>query len=146
MALIRYVAGVLTRDPQMSNLFEVVYMDKLHPEWMKGRANLPGGKVRAGESLAGAMAREFHEECGLLLPADRWRRFCTLVHAKRNGIVHFFVAHADPMEAEQVCKMEEEPVYWSATPPAHSLKNLSWLVPMALDPDSVTASVVDASV
>lgn len=40
----------------------IVVIEKQHPEWQKGKINLPGGKVHSGEVVAMAACRELQEE------------------------------------------------------------------------------------
>jgi 8-oxo-dGTP pyrophosphatase MutT (NUDIX family) len=44
----------------------VLLIEKLKPEWQKGKINLPGGSIEPGEDPSCAAARELFEEANLL--------------------------------------------------------------------------------
>lgn len=120
---------------------EVALIRKSKPEWQKGLLNGVGGKIEEDELPITAMVREFEEEAGAYIL--NWRYFATIT-LKDGGKVYFFESRE---EVELETKTGEE-VSWY--PAAHLrqygiLSNLSWLVPMALDKDSVTAEVTDLS-
>jgi 8-oxo-dGTP pyrophosphatase MutT (NUDIX family) len=52
-------------DYQDNNGNQVLLVDKLKPEFQRGRFNLPGGKVESGEDWFDAAHRELIEETGL---------------------------------------------------------------------------------
>lgn len=151
--LTHYVAGFAFRRDRT----EVALIKKLHPDWQKGKWNAIGGKIRAEgdrpkEFANAAMQREFREETGCDVNRLRWRRFARLAHLSRYGIVHFFVADLDELEADQVRTTEAEEVFWcnvqEALDPRNCypvIRNLRWLIPLAMDLDYVTASITDNS-
>lgn len=57
----------------------VVLVEKDHPEAQKGKLNGVGGKCEDGpeglESYDGCMVREFREETGVDVPAEKWLEF-----------------------------------------------------------------------
>lgn len=63
-----YVLGFAFDDLYMMPLIQ-----KQRPLWQKDLWNGVGGRVMSHESAAYAMAREFHEETGVYLPADMWK-------------------------------------------------------------------------
>lgn len=112
----------------------VVLIRKARPEWQAGRLNGVGGKVEPGETLMGAMEREFWEETGLTV--TWWRRFASLDW--EEGTVHFFRAFA-PLEMLTTCRtttdeaIELHRVHQLLDPtmPCGRLTpNLRWLVPL----------------
>lgn len=123
-----------------NNATEVALIEKTHPAWQAGRLNGIGGKKEPGESLSAAVTREFEEEAGVSI--DTWERFCVLNH--NNRVIHYFRAHGD----YDLHSMTEEKVGWykiKDLPGLPIIPNLLWLIPMALDKDSVTAIVEDLS-
>lgn len=51
----------------------ILLVEKDRPEWQKGKLNLVGGKIEAGESVADAVIRELREETGLETDCDTLR-------------------------------------------------------------------------
>lgn len=118
------------------NLRRVVLIEKQRPEWQRGRLNGVGGKIEPGETPIEAMRREFREEAGA--DVDGWRQFCELRF--KAGTIYFFRA----VNNADIKTMEDERVDWYHTwevPNLATLPNLRWLVPMAIDKDSVQAVV-----
>jgi 8-oxo-dGTP pyrophosphatase MutT (NUDIX family) len=131
-----YVVGFLF-NPDAT---KVVLMEKRRPDWQVGKLNGPGGKIRDGESPYEAMEREFREETGA--HGIFWRPFCHMKH--RENTIIFFTAKADV----EVKTVTDEPVRWYDMDDdmlTNVLPNCFWLLPLALDKDGVTASVVDPS-
>lgn len=48
----------------------VVLISKRNPPWQDGYLNLPGGKIKPGESILDAACRELKEETGLVSKTD----------------------------------------------------------------------------
>ncbi|MFD1393089.1 NUDIX domain-containing protein [Lacticaseibacillus jixianensis] len=73
----------------------VVMINRAKPPY-RGLWNGLGGKVEPGETPFEGMAREFHEESGLMLPPDRFHA-CGLVHwyvdEALRGDLFLFTAH-----------------------------------------------------
>lgn len=136
-----YVVGFLFSTDER----RVVLMEKKRPNWQLGKLNGPGGKVQDEETPYDAMKREFMEEAGAVVTF--WRPFCYMRHGE-NRII-FFVAKEDV----PVRTTTDEPVRWydlddeaDCTEVAEKmLPNCAWLLPMAVDKDKVTASVMDPS-
>lgn len=110
----------------------VVLVEKIRPDWQRGRLNGVGGKIEASDaSPHAAMVREFEEEAGLRIGG--WEKFCEV--RRLGDLTHFFRAFAEgPLG--RVSGMEEEKV--SAYPVSevarlNTMPNLRWLIPMALD-------------
>lgn len=116
------------------------------PAPVVGKLNGIGGKIEPGEDAYYAMAREFREEAGVLVPAERWRQFAALDMRAQAGTVLFFEATATSFEFSNVRTVEREPVMWVEYNRLHLynvVPNLHWLVPMAFDKDRVTAEVIN---
>lgn len=122
-----YVTGFLF-DKYRKN---VLLIDKLKPEWQRGKLNGVGGKIEYGETPYDAMYREFTEEAGLFIP--HWREF-----AKLSGDtyrVHFFTA-LYPWELSEAKSLTEEQLVIAPVAKLHELRiidNLKWLIPLAAD-------------
>lgn len=67
---ITYVVGFAFSEERS----RVVLIRKTKPKWQAGYLNGVGGKVEPTDSSAhAAMAREFHEETGVLTEPDAWK-------------------------------------------------------------------------
>lgn len=127
-----YVLGFLFSP----DLESVLLMQKNRPAWQAGHFNGIGGKIESGETPLDAMARECHEETGVLIAP--WREFCVMGNDQWR--VHcFYVQWLDPWNNGKPCPATtktDEPVLWvkcSEIPNMLVIPNLTWLVPMALD-------------
>jgi 8-oxo-dGTP diphosphatase len=52
--------------------------DSVKPDWQAGKLNGVGGKIEPGETSKTAMAREFHEETGVLTLPLEWDVFAKM--------------------------------------------------------------------
>ena len=68
----------------------VALIEKQRPKWQAGKLNGIGGHVEEGEPLAVAQQREFWEETSIVIPANSWRAFASLIGADWH-----FVAFTD---------------------------------------------------
>jgi 8-oxo-dGTP diphosphatase len=118
---------------------EVVLIEKLKPKWQAGKFNGVGGKVEESDQIPicqpldsekAAMAREFEEETGVVVPADEWQYFGLLEGGTDK--VHVFWSVGDISECHT---MEAEEVYISSVDPLPDkvIQNLRWMIPMMLD-------------
>ncbi len=118
---------------------EVALIEKLRPDWQAGKYNGIGGKVEPGERRCQAMSREFGEEAGVYISADRWLHFRTeeFYPSEEESIwVHHFAVMTAAAEWDAIHTAEEEKVVKLPYPlPAAEDRNLvynmPYLVPMA---------------
>lgn len=124
----RYVVGFVFNR----KMDEVLLIHKLKPKWQAGRLNGIGGKVEENEDYFTAMAREFKEETGMVVPEHRWREYCVLTG--RDWVGHFFTVDADFNSKIIIPQMTPELVSWQsyAPLPCDVIDDLRWLIPMAL--------------
>jgi 8-oxo-dGTP diphosphatase len=143
-----YVVGLLfTEDRRF-----VVLLRKEHPAWQKGLLNGVGGKIELDEKPEDAMSREFKEETGLLVPTIAWQEFVRYhgggdASADSGYRIHFFRAFGFSAEDAQTVTDEAVGLYSVDALCGHPkdnglIKNLRWLIPLALDPDIDLPTVV----
>lgn len=139
-----YVLGFRVRG-RTSTHPQVALIRKVKPTWQAGKLNGVGGKVEEYDAgLVNAMVREFREETGVMTDVKEWRRFGRLQHG--SSIIHLY--ESDALKGEQLQTTTAEPVGWYYVEQLSSLNtmgNLAWLVPLALDKDKVTATIIDNS-
>jgi 8-oxo-dGTP diphosphatase len=147
-----YCAGFMFMPRALGhdNSTRVILIEKNRPDWQKGKLNAVGGRLDEGETPAQAMVREFNEETGIVTVESHWREFCLLDHRSADGLVHFFSAHWRS-EMGFARSMTDENIHVvDIKKPKHGdpewMRNLDWLIPMALDTSEVVANVVDMSV
>lgn len=143
-----YVVGFLFNEDKT----QVALIQKIKPEWQKGKLNGIGGKIEEGETPILAMNREFKEEAGL--DGLEWKYFTSiegenLNYDKRDtqGFkVHFFHAHSDKIIGVE--SITEERIYVLGLELIRSadiwglnvIPNIRWLIPMALSMNSDSAT------
>lgn len=132
MTKMNYVIGFVFDE----DLTQVLLIEKLKPEFLKGLLNGIGGKIEPGEAVMSAMRREFEEEAGVPSKADDWRMFLHLNSS--NNIDKFdlfgFLSFSNELFYEAKT-MEAEPIgrYNVNDLPKHVVPNLRWIIPLALD-------------
>lgn len=90
--MIEYVEGLLFSECRgIVVLVRKAYDCKI-PR-LRGKLCGLGGKIEPGESAGRAMAREFFEESGVLVPISDWEKYAVLEGPDFR--VHFFVAFND---------------------------------------------------
>lgn len=127
------MAGFLFSDDRE----RVVLVEKINPEWQRGRLNGVGGKIEASDaSPVAAIVREFEEEAGLSV--QKWEKFCEV--RRRGDLTYFFRSFAEgPVEHVSGREAEEISAYpVSEVVRLNTMPNLRWL--MALG-DAVDARV-----
>ena len=125
--MLEYVEGLLFSP----DLKEVVLIQKNRPKYLVGLWNGVGGKVERGENPYDATVREFFEEAGLYVGG--WELFLELENPG-HWVIHFGKAVGD---VTKVKTMTDEPVSVFPTShlPKNVVRNLPWIVPMAMDPE-----------
>lgn len=124
----KYVTGFLFSQDSR----HVVLIKKLAPEWQKGYLNGVGGKIEANETSYDAMAREFQEETGVLIPAKEWHCYSKIYRPEHYEVDVFF-AHSDLAFQSRTVEKEEVLIAKVSELPENLIPNLSWLIPLALD-------------
>jgi 8-oxo-dGTP diphosphatase len=129
-----YVCGFLfTHDRR-----HVALIHKLKPDWQRGKFNGIGGKVEEGETIFGAMTREFYEETGMCVPTYAWERFLTMKFVPKDEAVHFFKSTLRGPDAGRLESKTDELVGWYKVSEGGqvlnlpTVPNLAWVIPMAL--------------
>ena len=61
----QYVLCFVPLEPDHYRPTRTVLIEKIKPEWQRGKLNLPGGKVELNEHPTAAVERELMEETGL---------------------------------------------------------------------------------
>lgn len=120
------------------DLSRVALIRKMKPAWQKGLLNGIGGKVEDGESSQVAIAREFKEETGCELPADRFLKFLSMGDSL-TFVVDFFALVGDlgalgSPEFEKTGELLEVEDVEAIHPKRRNMvENLPWLIALAVD-------------
>lgn len=118
---------------------QVALIRKNRPAWQAGLLNGIGGHLEEGETGVDAMVREFEEETGLLVPADRWEAFAYLSGAA--WIVSVFrTSHPDLSDLRSMTDEQIE-IVDSSDLPKEVVSHVNWLIPMALFSKDCVADV-----
>jgi 8-oxo-dGTP diphosphatase len=114
---------------------KVTLLMKARPAWQNGLLNGIGGKLNPGEVSREAMVREFFEETGLVVPAERWTLFHREAWPNGNSVSFFTCLLAPDEDPKTMDPGEPVSVYhwrhrryddWQGF-----IYNLSYLIPMA---------------
>ena len=114
MALV--VAGAVVRDGRL------LAVRRTRPPELRGRWELPGGKVDGDESRDAALARELHEELGIEVRVEEWLASTTVIGA---GPMRLAVAVVT-VRSGKPAPVEHDAVRWLA---ADELDDVDWLEP-----------------
>jgi len=125
-------------DPKLQ---KVVLIEKARPDWQSGRCNGVGGKVKEGESVLVAMAREFKEETGVITDPLEWTHFATMAGNNNDGEpfeIDFFFIKSQHYDHVALQPGEDEPpvLAWVSDIRIGDniyLDNIAWLVGLAYD-------------
>lgn len=131
---VEYVCGFAFRGE------EVLLIQKLKPEWQRGKWNGLGGKIEDRETPHNAMVREFMEECGLDTNPSYWHLFHR-EDFKSGATVYFFFTDLDTLdlaeskEAKVVHRWHRGDIRIGLLP---MIYNIPYLVEMAYALSNVT--------
>jgi 8-oxo-dGTP pyrophosphatase MutT (NUDIX family) len=127
--------------------YVILIHKKRGPAPVVDKLNGIGGRIEpTDQSAHAAMVREFHEETGLITAALHWRKFATMNVPSYNAVIHCFSHHMNGMPVP--IQMTDEPIAWykmKDIPKLNTVPNLRWLVPMAADPQDISATIYDRS-
>ena len=112
----------------------VVLIHKKRPDWQAGKLNGVGGKVEEGEFALDAMRREFQEETGVRI--EDWDAFLVLDdQANRFEVTYYRAVCSDLSQCKTTTDEEVEVFQVGAIFTLPVIHNLTWIIPMALDPN-----------
>jgi 8-oxo-dGTP diphosphatase len=113
---------------------------KNRPAWQAGRFNAIGGKIEDKEDPAQAMAREFLEETGVDTKPSDWE---FLTQLEGPGFeVNFFHMYSDLVDLARTVESEEIHLLDPLDLPPNIIHNIRWLIPLALDTDTITPRII----
>ena len=114
----------------------VILIRKNRPEWQKGKLNGVGGHIEQGEHPNKAMEREFEEETGVHVKADRWKR--VVMMEGQDWHVTFFKTVLTNLDRHHIQTMTDEAVVEvQCDMPGGMIPNLTWLLPLCLDESGI---------
>ena len=122
------------------DLKNVLLIDKNRPAWQAGRLNGIGGHIEDKELAVDAMSREFKEECGIIIPANKWIFKCDMTGIDWMVRVFYTLTNEIYNYKDQtdekciVCNTHDLPI--------ECLPNLRWLVPFCLDAEVLPGTII----
>lgn len=119
--IIDYVLG-FAFDKTLEN---VALIQKLRPDWQKGKFNGVGGKVEEEEDVWQSMAREFVEESGIKTEASDWILVDIIELPEAN--IWVFCTIVDVTKAKSITD-EQVVVYKVRDLPQNRLENIEELI------------------
>ncbi len=97
----------------------VLLIEKNRPDWQKGRYNLPGGHIEAGETIHEAAIRELREETNLKCPLEKTHIMGTI--EGDEFIVYVCRCDFDMLQGKNcIISLTDERVFWM---PIHDALN-----------------------
>jgi 8-oxo-dGTP pyrophosphatase MutT (NUDIX family) len=128
---------------------QVLLIKKQRPAFHKDKLNGLGGKCEAEESGPDCVAREVEEECGLVIPAQDWKKVGVMSWEEWHVEIFVTIYQGEKKNAKT---LTEDEVRWYPTHPLplNVLTNLPWLIPLGIDyltndlPPTVEITYLDA--
>jgi 8-oxo-dGTP diphosphatase len=123
------------------DLKQVILIQKQKPEFQFGKFNGVGGKIEETDANPlEAMQREFMEETGCAT-GTQWKKFITM--NSETWMCECFFTVLIPIQFEQIQTQEAELIVKAYVDklPANCMRNIHWLIPMALNWDNALTSV-----
>lgn len=119
----------------------VALIRKNKPEWQAGKLNGIGGKVEEyDQTIFHAMAREYHEETGVITNIDHWKYFAKLCgndFAKQSdgfAVYCFYIVNDTTVKLARSTTDETVAVYDTTYFIYQNVvDNLRWQIPMAIE-------------
>lgn len=124
----KYTIGALF-TPDFKN---VLLIEKVRPEWQRGKLNFPGGHIEDGETCSECVAREFLEETELNILPSEWL-YIGKINNPGNYYVDVLAAVCNNMGAIQSPTDETASWYSVDRLPENVVSNIRWLVPFAIN-------------
>lgn len=104
--------------------FYTLVLEKVRPEWQKGRLNLPGGKIEPGETPEEAAVRELYEETGLETDV------CETMGEIEGPDWHITVVKCYPIDYNIQQREEERPDWLEHVHDRRLMNNLRVIIPI----------------
>lgn len=143
-----YVCGfAFYKEPEGNS---VILIEKQRPDWQMGKHNGVGGKIEKEDNNEYySMSREFQEETNIFVDPANWKKFA-LVEGK-DWKVYFFKTDLTFVQQKSLKKTTDEIPKWFLEEEIFDkdnknlfLRNVRWLVAMALSEETLFAHVMDS--
>lgn len=115
---------------------QVLMIEKKHPDWMRGKFNGVGGKIKKNENEYNAMVREFREETGLKTKVKDWTFVATLTEPREKYRVYIFKTELSLQQFQAAKTVTDEDIVRVSLSDLvflPTLKGTKWLVYLCLD-------------
>lgn len=124
----KYTVGIIFNN----DYTKVLLVHKQRPEWQKGKVNFVGGKYEAGETAQECITRETEEETTLAIPPTQWTYIGTIHQSQGNVGILATQYNGNLADA---AKNDHEEIEWCDVNdlPHNAIRNLTWLIPLALE-------------
>ncbi len=131
-----YVLGFAFTPQDARGNFKVALIEKLKPDWQRGKLNGIGGKVEVDETHRAAMEREFEEETGVYIP---YWDYIGKMFGGDSWVVHVYTTTQSDVE-NVITKEKERVILVDPMKDARyiyekGISNVPWLIHSCLDAD-----------